>query len=155
MVERAELSLVKRGNFLYVRFWDEQERRYTTARSTKKTNRDLSAIEAQNMLNEGGYRKLSGDPFSVDFLVDHWKSTPKKLSLSYREDNIYYGRDPTVGVDRAEEENRERGILMIDQVEKMLALHMQLRYRAVLALAALAGLRKGEVRGVVVERRGS
>jgi len=53
-----------------------------------------------------------------------------------------------LGVERAEEEPRERGILTLDEVKKLLALEMTPRLKAVLALGSLAGLRKGEIRGL-------
>lgn len=208
---RSEYLLYKRTGspFYYVRFWDEETRRYVGGKSTEETKKNRALGKAKE-LYEAGYRARSEDPQVIDFLLGFWKNPPRKVSeghrrrsLSFIENQVkkftgfqhrrlsqirppYLNRlfdylqaedmtprqtnlcmravsrplrwarsrgmlyfDPMAGVEKAEENPRERGALTLDEIGKITALEVKdLRARAGVLLGALAGLRLGEIRAL-------
>lgn len=62
-------SLSKRGNIYYFSVWDEEQKKYLSARSTGETNKVQAAIVAARMIEEN-YVPVKGLPLAIDYIID-------------------------------------------------------------------------------------
>jgi hypothetical protein len=90
MRERRPFNLYERGGIWYARFWDEQEHRYSIARSTECSDHDKTVVVAARMIEDGSVRPRSADPLVTGFCLDYWRTSPKGITARYRAENIKF-----------------------------------------------------------------
>jgi integrase len=88
MRERGAFNLYKRGGVWYARFWDDQEKRYAVTKSTGCSVYNKAAAAASKMIEDGRVQPRSADPLVLDFCLDYWRTSKKKVTAKYRDENI-------------------------------------------------------------------
>lgn len=91
-----------------------------------------------------------------DYLGEHYTARVHNqilqavcVPLKWAFRRAYIARDVTLGVERATDEPKERGTLTLDEVRALLEAPIPKRDRAIIGLGCLAGLRRGEIRGLL------
>jgi len=72
--KKDPFSLYVRNGVYYARLWDENEKTYTIARSTKTTNRDEARDIANEMIRAGQLKKKTDDPIFADEILSYWET---------------------------------------------------------------------------------
>ena len=76
--------------FYFMRFWDEEARRYIGGKSTKEKQKGGALGKAKEEYEAGGYQARSEDPQVYDFLLGFWKDPPRKVSEGHRRRSLSF-----------------------------------------------------------------
>lgn len=160
MLERGDVVPRSRDPFLLdylAEYWKQPERE-CGERYRAEAERHIKNVVAE--WPEGQKLRLSKVDRAALYRLRDWLVKQKsgrmvnrimqsvKVPLAVAYDKAQIAQNPGLGVKKVDEKSQRRGALTVEEVQALIAWNGEKRLHAALLLAALAGLRRGEIRAL-------